>query len=109
MVAPSDSSPIKRHEEEKSQQLEEKAVVRALFSDESSESVVSVRSEENVSNKGSPMKKTTVAYAIPSSEPFEASTDEVIKYMYDCTYIQGEIFDKLKLICLLSWHEYINS
>ena len=75
MVA-ADSSPIKQHEENKSQQLEGKAVATALFSDESSESVVSVRSEENISNKGSPVKKTTVTYAMPSSEPFE----EVLKY-----------------------------
>ena len=68
-----DSSPIKQPEQE-SQQLEGK-VVRALFSDESSESLASVRSDENISSKGSPVKKVTGTAV--SSEPFEASTEEV--------------------------------
>ena len=80
MVAAVDSSPVKQPEEEekKLRQLEGKTVARSLFSDESSESMVSVRSEENISNKGSPMKKTTVTYGVPSSEPFEARADEVL-------------------------------
>ena len=72
-----DSSPVKQHERKRSQELEGKLAVTNLFSDESSESVISLRSEENVSNKGSPVKKPIVACATQSSEPFEASTEEV--------------------------------
>ena len=105
-----DSSPVKQHEGKKSRELEGKLAVTNLFSDESSESVISVRSEENISNKGSPVKKPTVACAAQFSEPFEASTEEVFKYncmlrkccihacctcnmhTYTCTILQ-EIFE----------------
>ena len=59
-----------------------------MFSDESSESLVSVRSDENISIKGSPVKKATVVdtYAVSSSEPFEVNTNEVCIQSYNHTH-----------------------
>ena len=70
--------------EQKSQDSEGKAA--AVFSDESSESLVSVRSDENISIKGSPVKKATVAHSVTSSEPLETSTEEVVVTVIVCMY-----------------------
>jgi len=71
--------------EQKDLQQSEGKTTTTILSDESSESVVSVRSDENISNKGSPVKKATVS----SSEVFEASTEEVCVYV--CIH-QAKVF-----------------
>ena len=71
---PTTNSPAKQPEQ-KSQDSEGKAT--SVFSDESSESLVSVRSDETISIKGSPVKKSIAAHTAASSEPLETSTEEV--------------------------------
>ena len=78
-VGTTDSNPVTQLEG--SQDSEAKATSPPVFSDESSESLVSIRSDENISNKGSPVKKGIATYAVSSSEPLEASTEEVCKYV----------------------------
>lgn len=74
-VGTTDSNPVTQLEG--SQDSEAKATSPPVFSDESSESLVSIRSDENISNKGSPVKKGIATYAVSSSEPLEASTEEI--------------------------------
>lgn len=82
MTVTNSSASAKQPEQKGTQQQSEGKATAPIFSDESSESVVSVRSDENASNKGSPVKKGVM---VSSSETFEAGTEEV--YLYVCIYL----------------------